>query len=187
MECAAQKGRRSAQIADPNAALLGPPAAYTTCPLAAPNVNAPTDFQTISKVAETDGIHISAAIALNNSLAKPVALKLTLENHRKEDVFFDSSDYCFELFDEEGRPVRMTEFGRIRFGEAIMPTLNGGWKLLPGQAICRTYDLRDYFVIAHEGAYRLKVVRSVRGTSSYPRAGDELQVEVDSIVFNLTK
>ena len=113
--CTAEKGQQAGQIVVPSTRPFEPAVADPNWSFLAPHAEAPADFQTISKVAETDRIHVGAQMGLNNSLARPVALKMTLENRRNEDIFFDSSDYEFELFDEQGQAVPRTELGQQAF------------------------------------------------------------------------
>jgi hypothetical protein len=178
----------------------GLPAADQTshwvCPDALPYIpastNVPPGFEIISKAAETQAIRITAEIKRNCRLNEPINLHLTLENHRNEDVSLDStqdeSDFYVHLVDVNGSPVKLTPKGEGWVASSLYSqTANSGMMLHAGQSISREYDLQKYFEITHKGTYRLTVVKTVSGTHSYPLGRRELEVDIDSIVFNVAE
>jgi hypothetical protein len=133
---------------------------------------------------------VAVQLNQNNSIGKPILVSISLKNGRNEDVYLnhvsEGSDFNLYLAGPDGKSVAWGDRGRQYLPRSLYEQLsNRVLTLHANQMISRKYDLTEYFKITCVGAYRLSIIRTVRGTASYPVAGCDLEVEVSSILFNV--
>jgi hypothetical protein len=152
--------------------------------------NLPTEFVTIRRAAETQSIRMTLNMPRITQLGLPILADIQLINGRNEKIKCDhdqdSRDFFLTVYDVEGKRVNLTDYGQAHQGSPYTYTYNPGLSLKPGESILRQYDLTKYFELS-TGQYRLNILKTVASTPSFEAPDTELNVEIDSVYFDITK
>lgn len=130
-------------------------------------VKLPSDKRSASKAVELN-IHLEKTLTLideSNSLA------LTIKNNSKEVllifVTYPARDYEFDVRNEEGQSIRLTETGDILVNNPSI-FMRGHLELEPGETIEHKVQINKIYDMSVPGKYSVRVKRKV-----YDQKGNE--------------
>ena len=130
--------------------------------LAAVAQEKPAKMKFAQKTVTQNGIEMFACLSAENTAGSAVNLNLAVENKSKEKAEFFSRgkywDYDLKVLDSKGRPVPLTLFGKVAYGDAR--TIGGSGleeALAPGKQMKETLNIARVFDLSQEGEYTLTV------------------------------